>query len=532
MAFASVSCGPGRERADLVFINGVEPETLDPALITGQPEGRIANALFEGLTRFDRTGQPVPGVAARWDVSEDGRVYTFHLREDAQWSDGRPVEAADFVNAWRRTLAPETASDYASLLYPLLGARAVNEGREPAETLGATATGPRTLRVELESPTSYFIDLCAFTTFLPVRTDLVEALGPDWIKPGNLVGNGPFNLAAWRLNDRIRLERNPRYWNAGSVSLASIDVLPIGDPNTAINFFVTGEADLMMDKSMIPPGMGDLLRAEPWFHAAPFLGTYFLRFNVTRPPFDDPRVRKAFALVIDRATITGKITRNGERAALSLVPPGCGRGYASPPGLGTDVERARQLLAEAGFPGGKGFPLVDYLYPTLAVEKEIAVELQNMWKAALGVEIALHKQEWKVYLSSLKALDYDIGRSSWVGDYNDPNTFLDLFISGSGNNRTGFADPEYDALIAEAAAETDPAARYRTLARAESRLVEDLAVVAPVYFYVGVQFYHPDRLGGVEPNLLDEHPFQEIFWKRAGGRSPGTTGAQPARLGR
>ncbi len=507
------ACAPDDPPADLVFINGVEPETLDPAYITGQPEGRLAGALFEGLTRFDEKGEPVPGVAESWEISENGTRYTFQLREDAVWSNGDPVTASDFVASWRRTLAPATASDYASLMFPLMGAQAINEGKEPPDALATTAPDDRTLVVNLIAPTSYFLDLCAFVTFLPVHLPTLEAAGDEWIKPEFLVGNGPFTLEAWRLNDRIRLARNETYWDKANVDLASIDVLPINEANTALNFFMTGEADLMMDKGLIPVTLLGALRGKDWFHTAPFLGSYFTRFNTTREPFDDARVRQAFALAIDRERIVEKITRNGERPAATLVPPGTGRGYEPPTGLAYDPEKARRLLAGAGFPGGQGFPLVTYLYPTLTIESSIAVELQSMWKNVLGVEVALQKQEWKVYLATLKALDYDLGRSSWVGDYNDPSTYLDMFISGSGNNRTGFADPDYDALVAEAAREPDPETRYEILRETERLLLDEQAVVAPIYFYVGVQFYHPEKLGGIQPNLLDEHPLQDIYRK-------------------
>ncbi|CAN5476106.1 peptide ABC transporter substrate-binding protein [soil metagenome] len=505
------ACAPTDPPAELVFINGVEPETLDPAYITGQPEGRLASALFEGLTRFDAKGEPVPGVASSWEVSEDGKRYTFHLRPDARWSNGDPVTSDDFLRSWHRTLAPTTASDYASLMFPLLGAQAVNEGSAGPESLGVAAPNPQTLVVDLIAPTTYFLDLCAFVTFLPVPLPTIEVAGDEWIKPEHLVGNGPFTLESWRLNHRIRLQRSETYWDAANVDLASIDVLPINDANTALNFFMTGEADLMMDKGLIPVTLLGALREKDWFHTAPFLGTYFTRFNTTREPFDDPRVRKAFALAIDRERIVEKITRNGERPAATLVPPGTGLGYQPPAGLPHDPARARELLADAGFPGGKGFPLTTYLYPTLTIETSIAVELQSMWKDVLGVEVGLQKQEWKVYLATLKALDYDLGRSSWVGDYNDPSTFLDMFISGSGNNRTGYADPDYDALIDRSAREPDPEARYALLRDSEKMLLDDQAVVAPIYFYVGVQFYHPGELGGIQPNLLDEHPLQEIF---------------------
>ncbi len=510
---ALAACGPTEPRADLVFINGVEPETLDPALITGQAEGRIANALFEGLMRYNAAGEPEPGVAHTYTLSEDGLTYTFHLRPEARWSNGDPVTAHDFVKAWRRTLEPVTASQYAYQLHYIRGAKAFNEGKNADfDTVGLRALDDLTLEVQLEAPTPFFLSLCAFTTLLPVHTPTTEAHGGEWIKPEHLVGNGAFSLVAWRLNDKIRLVKNPHYWDRDNVALNSIDVLPITNANVAFNFYLAGEADLIMDKSMIPVTLIDELRKRSDFHAAPFLGNYFLRFNSTKPPFDDPRVRQAIGLAIDRSVITERVTRLGEKPADSLTPPGTG-GYEPPPGPRYDPEEARRLLAEAGYPDGEGFPLVSYLYPEVAINRNIAIEIQQMLKQELNIDIALHKQEWKVYLGSLSNLQYDIGRSSWVGDYNDPNTFLDMFVTGGGNNRTGWSSPEYDRLIAEAARTLDDKERHEIFRRAESLLISEEAPITPLYYYVGVQIYDPQKIGGVEPNVLDEHPLRVIYRK-------------------
>jgi oligopeptide transport system substrate-binding protein len=507
-------CGPRAGRADLVFMNGAEPETVDPAAITGQPEGRIANALFEGLLAFDSAGEPQPGVAERWELSPDGLRYRFFIRETARWSNGEPVTADDFVGSWRRTLAPETASEYAYQLYYIENAKAFNEGAlTDFSKVGAKAPDPRTLEVTLAQPTPYFLDLCAFVTLLPVHLKSVGRWGDDWSKPGRLVGNGPYVLKAWRLNDRIRLERNPHYWARAGVAMGSIDVLPSARASTAFNYYATGQADLMMDKGLVPTALLDELRRRPDFHAAPFLGTYFIRFNASRKPFSDPRVRRAFSLAIDRRLLVEKITRAGEQPAGSFVPPGTA-GYEPPAGPDRDPGRARALLAEAGYPGGAGFPLVAYLYKgDSELDRDLAVELQGMFRQELGVTVDLIGQEWKVYLRSLSSLDYDLCRSSWVGDYRDPNTFLDLFVTGGGNNRTGWGDPAYDASIAGAGKALDPAKRFGHFREAERKLISEEAVIAPLYFYVGIQFYDSARLGGIRANLLDEHPLKAMFWK-------------------
>ncbi len=507
-------CGRSTPRADLVFLNGAEPETLDPALITGQPEGRIANALFEGLVAFNAQGRPEPGVAERWDISEDGRVYTFHLRADARWSNGDPVTAHDFVASWQRTLSPETGSDYASQLHYLVNAKAFNEGKlKDFAQVGVKALDARTLEVRLTHPTAFFLDLCAFITLAPVHLPSVTQHGDGWTKPGNLVGNGAYALAQWRINHRIRLQKNPHYWNRAAVALETIDCLPISNANTALNFYSTGQADLMMDKGLIPTQLLMELKKRPDFHAAPFLGSYFIRFNCTKPPFNDARVRRAFGLVLDRNHLVEKITRAGERPAASLVPPGTG-GYEPPPGPGRDLETARALLAEAGYPGGAGFPRVSYLYSEGELNESLAIEMQAMFREGLGVQIDLQRQEWKAYLRSMSDLSYDLCRATWVADYNDPNTFLSLFITNDGNNRTGWSNAEYDALIAAAGGEADPARRLEHFRKAEEILVSKESPITPLYFYVGVQFYDPERIGGIEPNLLDEHPLRKMYLKK------------------
>ena len=332
------------------------------------------------------------------------------------------------------------------------------------------------------------------------------------MKPGRIVGNGAFLLEDWRINDRILLRKNPHYWNRDAVRLETIEVLPIAKDSVAFNFYASGLADLVMDKGLAPIALMDELRTRPDFHAAPFLGTYFLRFNCSRPPFSDPRIRKAFAMAVDKRRIVEKITRAGELPAGGFVPPGL-EGYAPGEGLPYDPEAARRLLAEAGFPGGRGFPSVTYLFNESQQNESIAVELRAMWEKELGISPILARQEWKVYLNSLSSLDYDIARSSWVGDYPDPNTFLDMFVTGGGNNRTGWSNADYDAAIAAAARETDPSARLRILREAEDRLVREAAAIFPIYYYVGIQLYHPAKIGGIAANVLDEHPLREIFRK-------------------
>ena len=508
------SCAPPAKRAELVFLNGAEPESLDPAVITGQPEGRIVYALFEGLLNLDAAARIKPGVAERWDISPDKRTYTFHLRANAKWSNGEPVTAEDFVGSWRRTLAPETASEYAYQLYYLKNGKQFNDGTlKDFNQVGVHALDSHTLQVTLDNPTPFFLDLCAFETLMPVPLATIQKEGDQWIKPGRMVNNGAYELADWRINDRISLRKNPFYWDKEHVALATIDILPTAKAITALNFYTSGLADLMMDKGLVPPALLSDLKKRPFYHSAPFLGSFFLRFNVKKKPLDDPRVRKAFSLVIDKQLLVDKITRGGEQPAASLVPPGTA-GYLPPEGMARNPELARKLLAEAGFAGGKGFPLLTFLYSEGELNEALAVELQNMFRGELGINLGLLRQEWKVYLGSLSNLDYDICRSSWVGDYPDPNTFLDMFVTDGGNNRTGWSSKTYDESIAAAAREIDPERRFDIFRKAERLLVTDEAPICPLFFYVGIQFYDSAKLGGIEANLLDEHRVQEMYRKR------------------
>jgi oligopeptide transport system substrate-binding protein len=504
-------CDSHESRADLVVLNGAEPESIDPAEITGQLDGRIAYALFEGLLHFDRFGRPQPGIAQAWDISPDQRTYTFHLRPEAKWSNGDPVTANDFVASWKRALLPATACEYAYIFFPIRNAEAFNNGAVDFSNVGLKALDSQTLQVELENPTPYFLDLCCYMTYLPVHLPTIEKYGDDWIKPGKLVNDGPFLLEEWKLNYRMRLKKNPTYWDAKNVQLETVDVLPIDNAITAYNFYASKVADLILDKGLTPPSLIPELKTRPDFHAAPFLGDYFIRFNVTRKAFADPRVRQAFSLVIDRDRIVQKITQAGEHPAYSFTPPGTAGNYQPPQMPGLNPSLARELLAEAGYPGGKGFPTVSYLYDNKKLNEDIAVEIQSMLAQELNVHVELVKQEWKVYLNSTNRLDYDFCRSSWIGDYNDPTSFLECFVTGSGNNRTGWHNQTYDRLLADAAKEADPQTRLNILARAEDILLNQGTPICPLYYYMGIQIYDGTKFGGIEPNLIDNHPFREIY---------------------
>lgn len=498
----AVACTTGVPAPDLVFINGAEPESLDPAIITGVPESRLIRALYEGLTIQDPADLSIqPGAAESWDVSADRLTYTFHLRAAGRWSSGEPVTAADFDYSFRRALAPETAAQYAYQLFYIAGAEDYNAGKTTDwSTVGVKVLDPHTLELRLRAPTAFWLELCAFQTLAPVNRRCVEKWGDDWVKPEHIVTNGAFVPEEWRMQDRITLVKNPHYWNREHVALERIWVLPIDQPNTALNLYETRGADFL-DESNVPRPLIDVLLTRDDMHRAPYLGSYFVRCNVTRPPFDDVRLRKAFAMAIDGAAIVEHITKGGEQPAHTLVPPGL-PGYEGPKGLPFDPAAARALLAEAGYPGGRGFPHVSYLYNTSQSHRDIAEVLQAQWEKNLGVEVELVNQEWKVYLNSQRSLDYQISRSAWIGDYADPNSFLDMFVSGGGNNSTGWSSREYDRRIAAAAVEADPARRMAILRAAEQLLVEEELPIWPVYYYVSLNMF-PSHVKGAPPNLLN-----------------------------
>ncbi len=509
-------CARREPPADVTILNGAEPETLDPAILTGQADMRVAQGLFEGLTQFDpKTSRPIPGLAWGWEVSADGKTYTFHLRTNLVWSTGQPIRAADVVYSWIRALSPATAAEYAGQLYYLKNAEAFNTGKiQDPSRVGVHALDPFTVQVELNHPIPFFLDICAMPITYVVPRQTIEKYGDRWLRARPLPCSGPFELVYWHLNDKVRLKKNPLYWDAARTQSELIDILPVGSANVALNLYEAGEADVVWDAALIPSELLDVLLKRPDFHTFNYLGVYFIRFNVTRKPFDDPRVRQALALAVDKERIVKKITRGGEQIASHLVPNGTAN-YNSPEGLGYDPARARQLLAEAGYPGGKGFPRFSYLFNASAgggskIHEKIAVELQQMWRDELGIHMDLRQVEWAAYLNDQSRLDYDLSRSSWVADYDDANTFLSMFTSNDGNNRTGWKNARYDELIRQANEQTDLKKRERLFQQAETILVRDEVPIIPLYFYVGINYFDTNKIRGIYENILDNHPLQTI----------------------
>jgi oligopeptide transport system substrate-binding protein len=518
-------CMRHEPKADLVIINGAEPESLDPGIITGQPDMRVVIGIFEGLTRVDpRTAAPIPGLADHWEISTDQLTYTFHLRTNLVWSTGEPITADDVVYSWLRVLDPATASDYAGQLYFVKNGEDYNTGKiKDRSSVGVKALDRNTVRAELRNPTAFFLDLCAFPTLMVVPRQTIEKYGDRWLSARPLPASGPYELVAWRLKDKIRLRKNPLYWDAANTKLNIIDYLPIIAAPTALNLYETGAADIVWDKDLVPTELMDVLSKRPDFHSFPELGTYFVRINTTRKPMNDPRVRQAMALCVDRARIIRKIVKSGGIATDSLTPPGTAR-YEAPKGLGYDPARARQLLAEAGYPGGKGFPRISYIFNAggggAAVPHEkIAVELQQMWHDELGIDVDLRQLEWGTYLAAESHMDFDIARASWIGDYNDAETFLNMFMSDNGNNQTGWKNPEYDQMILNADEQLDPSAREKIFQKAEAMLIRDAVPIIPIYTYVGLEYYHDDKIKGIYNNILDLHPVNAIWKVNYGGNA-------------
>ncbi len=533
LAAARALSGARLPPADFAWVNGAEPSSLDPQQVTGVPEIRLVRALYEGLVvRHPETTRPIPGMAESWSVSDDGLVWTFRVRAGSLWTDGAEVTADDFVYSWRRLLDPRTAAQFADLLYCVRGARAwaADVGADGAPRgdfdarVGLRSAGPRTLVVELEYPVDHFLELAVSAPLCPVSRRALEAAQArwprtwrvEWLKPGNLVTNGPYLLAERRIHDRIRLVRHAGYWDARSVAFETVDVLASEQLSTNLNLYLTGAVGLLDE---VPATAVPRLAGREDFQPEPYLASSFLRVNVTRPPLDDRRVRRALALAIDRRALTSKVTRGGEVPSWSLVPaclPDWNgarmlRAETADPDAAfrADCEEARALLAEAGYGPSRPVPPIELHFASQATNKDVCEVVADTWRRELGVEARLVNQEWKVALDAQRRLAYDVSRSSWIADYADAATFLEVFAPGADNNRTGWSDAEYGALLERARRARGPE-RQRLLAAAEARLLDELPIL-PVYTFAVTSLVDP-RLGGFFANALDEHFPKFWYW--------------------
>ncbi len=502
----------GTGEKDVIYIgNGAEPQDLDPHITTGVPEHKIQQNIFEGLVSVHpQTLEPVPGVAESWTRSKDGKTYVFKLRKDAKWSNGDPVLASDFVYSWTRLLDPKTAAEYAYQGYYILNGKELNTGKlkDPSK-LGVQAVDDHTLKVTLVSPTPFFLGLLDHHSLCPVHRKTIEKHGPQWTRPENIVTNGAFTVSKWETNKIITLVPNEKYWDRAKVSLKQAHFLPIENLDTEEKMFRSGKLHITNEIPLekIPYWQKD---TSGVYQGVPYLGTYFYWFNTKKKPMDDKRVRKALNLAMDRDRLVKFVTRGGQLPGTTYTPPGTA-GYTPTPRLPSDLSRlaeAKKLLADAGYPGGKGMPSIEILYNTHEGHKKIAEALQQMWKQNLGVNVTLFNQEWKVYLDTMRNMQFQLGRQGWIGDYNDPNTFLDLMVSDNGNNRSGWANKAYDALLEKASREPNAKKRMEYFAQAEDMILDELPVL-PIYIYTRNYLKSPD-VRGWDNNVQDIHPLKYV----------------------
>ena len=498
----------------LLLGNNAEPADLDPHAVDAYTDLNILTTLFEGLTILDeKTSQGLPGVAERWEISEDGLVATFHLRAAAKWSNGDPLTAADFVFSFQRILTPALGAPYSYMLWVIRNAEAFNKGQlADFSAVGVEAVDARTLRLRLAHPVPYLAALAAHGTWLPVHRATLEKFGAvarrgtAWTRPGNLVGNGPFALAAWQPHARIVVAKNPHYWDAARTRLERIVFLPTEKSDVEERNYRAGQVHLTFG---VPAAKIPVYREKSptQLRLDPLLQTWYLNFNVAQPPLDQPKVRRALALAIDRAAIGRTIYHGAQAAAHSFTPPDCGA-YQPRARIDTDAATARRLLAEAGFPGGAGLPVFPVEVLNDSHLPRVLEAIQAMWQRDLGVRCAIEPFEQKTWLQNQQSKRHTIGVMGWVADFADPLTFLGLFVSGGGNNWTNWSDPEYDRLLAQAGQTADVAARLELFQQAEARLLE-LAPITPLVFGARAYLIHP-AVRGWEPAPLGFHRFQNV----------------------
>jgi oligopeptide transport system substrate-binding protein len=489
----------------LRMANMGEPETLDPHKSSTVLESNILRNLFEGLVVLDPGGNVAPGVADRWEVSEDGLTYTFRLRDNARWSNGEPVTAEDFVYSLRRIEDPKTRSQYAEVLYPIRNAEEVNTGKAAVAELGVAAPDARTVRITLKAPTPYFLQLLTHQTSLPVNGKEIARLGDDWIKPGKMVSNGAYMLDDVKPNAHIRIVKNPHYWEAAKVTIDTVVFDPSEDRAAVLKRYRAGEFDVVYGD--VPNDqLGWLRQNMPRdLHIAPYAGVYYYTLNTTKPPFNDKRVRVALSMAINREILVEKITGAGELPAYGFVPEGTA-GYTPRRVAWQAMSQAAReaaalkLMAEAGY--GPGRPLqFKLVYNTSENHKRIAIALTAMWKK-LNVNVELVNNEGKVHFTTLRLGDFQMGRSGWIADYNDAQNYLFLSqTSTKQQNYSRFSNPEYDRLMAEASLTGDAGKRAALLEQAEGILLEEMPVI-PVYFYVSKDLVSP-KVTGWQDNTMN-----------------------------
>ncbi|MDR0375374.1 MAG: peptide ABC transporter substrate-binding protein [Treponema sp.] len=501
--------------SSITVVFGSEPNTIDPALNSAVDAAIYAEHLFEGLYKYEDNGsgiaQAVPGLAAsapRKAPADGGEVvYTYTLRAGLKWSDGKPFTAQDIVYSWRRLVDPATAADYSYMITMVKNADEIMAGEKDKSELGIAALDDVTVEITLTYDCPFFDEIACFPATFPVRQDVIESAGDQWtFNPATYISNGPYRLKEWVHNSHLTIEKNPHYYEPATgpdlIRFALMD-----DDNALLAGFRNEELDYIQT---VPVDEIQGLLDSGELKVVPYLGTYYVSFNTQKAPFNDARVRKAFNLAIDRAYIINQITRSGQQPASGFVPSGiadaAGAGsdfrqiggdyYSIAPGdYEKNVAEAKRLLAEAGYPEGAGFPVAEYIYNTNDAHRAIAEALQDMWKTALGVNVTLSNQDWAVFLDTRKIGDFQIARDGWIGDYNDPMNFLEMYLTGGGNNNSQYASPAFDALIKQAQSTAVAEERMRLMHQAEDILVGQDAAVGPIYFYTQSYMMNPKITG-------------------------------------
>ncbi len=489
--------GKGDSSGALRYNIHTEPPSLDWSIATDHSSIMVVDNIMEGLTRFDEDLNPIPGLAESWEVSEEGKRYVFHLRRNARWTDGRPVTADDFVYAWQRLLDPATAGEYAYFIFMVENAEAINSGeiKDPSR-LGIKALDDKTLEVRLCRPVVYFPMITTFICTFPMRRDAVEKHGDAWTEPENIITCGPYKLVEWRHEYRMTLTRNLSYYGF-CPGLDSVIFYMVNEDSTALSLYETGDLDAV---NPMPPPSIPSYEDRPEYVNYPYNACYYYGFNVTRPPVDDPLVRAALASAIDRSQLP-RVLKGHQLPNATVIP--IGMKYDNP-GLGYDFDpdKARALLAEAGYPGGKDFPAITIGYNTQESHKMIAELVQQQWNENLGIQVELRNMEWKVFLKELQHDPPHVWRLGWIMDYPDPDAIMSVWLSNSGNNHTRWKSQEYDKLVLEASVEKEPARRQELYDRAQLLLCKEDAAVIPLYTYTINMVVNP-RVKNFPQNAMD-----------------------------
>ncbi len=513
LSLVFIGCKKKEEpKEEVVFyvINGAEPPSLDPSLSEDTTSHNILIALFDGLLIYDpKTNDGIPGVAESFDISKNGTVYTFHLRKST-WSDGVAITAQTVVDSWLRTLNPDTASPYAWLMgMAVEGADAYNSGDAGPEAVKIRAVDEYTFEATMVGPVPYVTSMLPHSVFAILPLHVIEKYGEKWVLPGNMVSNGAYTLEEWKPQEVLTVVKNPKYWDADKVTIDKIVYNPSDDNTTRLNMYLAGEGDWL--NGGLPPDQLDAMKIRDDYQNVPMLGTYFYEFNHTEAPFNNVKLRKALAMAIDRQVLVDRVSRGGQTPTDVVVPNMAG--YTSPEGNHYNVEAAKKLLAEAGYPGGQGFPKVTILYNTSEGHKKIAEYVQQQWEENLGITMDIENAEWKTVLARGKKQDFQILRMGWIGDYLDPNTFLELFQTDAGQNYGKYSNTEFDALIQEAARMPAGAERTAKLKKAEGIFITQDQGIIPIYHYTNINMIDLNKWGGWYNTPTDWHHPKFIYKK-------------------